>query len=135
MIGMYYAPVLECSQQAFHLSGLEIPAHRVFDLELLLLLIQLAADDLLVDSIDDEVFELANRRYLEVLEEVRVGQDLGTMIRSDGVGEWVEGGRTRRSIAKEMRERCLSFVICAGDRGGRWSLCSVVRELRDQMGC
>ena len=79
MIGMYYAPVLECSQQAFHLSGLEIPAHRVFDLELLLLLIQLAADDLLVDSIDDEVFELADGRDMQNIKELLVWQNLEEM--------------------------------------------------------
>lgn len=49
-------PVLECGEEALNLSGLEISAHRVLDLELLLLLVEFATDDFLVDCIDDEVF-------------------------------------------------------------------------------
>ena len=86
-------PVFERLQERADLVGLDIAAHGVLDLELLLLLVELAAEEVEVDGVDDEVFELAYRRYLEGLEEVRVGQDLGTTIRSDGVRRWVNGRR------------------------------------------
>lgn len=47
---------MECGEEALNFAGFEISAHRVLDLELLLLLVELAADDFLVDRIDDEVF-------------------------------------------------------------------------------
>jgi len=41
-----------------------------------------------------------------------------------GMGE--ERGRTRRCEARETIERCFSFVVCAGFRGGKESLFSTI---------
>ena len=51
----YDAPVLERKEQSLHFPCLDIAAHRVLDLKLLLLLVELPADDLHVDRVYDEV--------------------------------------------------------------------------------
>ena len=60
-----YVPVLERGEETLDFAWFEIPAHRVLHFELLLLLVELASDDFLVDRIDNEVFQFADARYLE----------------------------------------------------------------------
>ena len=69
-------PVLERRKQCFDLPRLYISPHRILDIKLLLLLIELAANDAEVDGIDDEVFEFADRRHVELFLKLRVGQFL-----------------------------------------------------------
>ena len=52
--------MLQRGEEALNLSWLQIPTHRILYLELLLLLVEFATDDFLVDGIDDEVFKLTN---------------------------------------------------------------------------
>lgn len=46
-------PMLKCSQEALDLSRFQIPSHCILNLELLLLLVELASNDILVDGVDD----------------------------------------------------------------------------------
>ena len=52
-------PVLQGDEELLELSGLQVPAHRVLDLELLGALVELPTDDVEVDGVDDEVLEVA----------------------------------------------------------------------------
>ena len=79
--GDRYVPVLQGDQELLELSGLQVPAHRVLDLELLSALVELPTDDVEVDGVDDEVLEVANCRHFEDLEELRVWEDLDRVYR------------------------------------------------------
>ena len=75
---MRYAPVLERSEDALNLSRLQVTAHGVFNLELLFLLVELAANDILVDGVDNKILKLSDSLYLEDVEKVRVRKNLDT---------------------------------------------------------
>ena len=68
--------MLQRGEEALNLSWLQIPTHRILYLELLLLLVELAPDDILVDGIDDQVFKLADARDLQHAQKVVVWEDL-----------------------------------------------------------
>lgn len=70
------APAAKRRKKILDLPRLEIPAHRVLHLQLLLLLVQFSAENVEVDSVYDEVLQVADRRHLEGLEEVSVGEYL-----------------------------------------------------------
>lgn len=55
------------------LTWLQIPSHRVLDLELLLLLIEFSAEDVEVNGVDDEILEFPDSVYLQLLQQHRVG--------------------------------------------------------------
>lgn len=48
--------MLQSSQDALYFAGFEVASHSVFDLDLLLFLIQFPADYLEVDRINDQIF-------------------------------------------------------------------------------
>lgn len=70
------------------LSFAEITSHGKLDLKLLLFLVEFAANDILVDSVDNQVFQLADRGHVEFGEEAGVGEDLRAYERGREKGRW-----------------------------------------------
>ena len=65
-------PSLQRREEALRLPGLEVMSNRKLDLELLVLLVEFAADEVEVDAVDDQVLQFAYVRHVELLEESAV---------------------------------------------------------------
>lgn len=61
------SPVFQCLEDSFKLPELQISPHCVFHFELFFLLIQLSAEYIEVDGVDDQVLEFADGRHIERL--------------------------------------------------------------------
>lgn len=51
-----YTPVFQCPKQFLYLPGLQVSTDRAFNFELLRLLVELATNQVEVDSVNDQVF-------------------------------------------------------------------------------
>jgi len=70
------APVLQLSEQGGQLADLQITSHSPLHFELLFLLVELSADDILVNSIYYEVLQFSNGRDFKIRKEAAVCENL-----------------------------------------------------------
>ena len=67
------SPLLQRANDAGQLVRAQVAAHAAVHLHLLVALVQLALDDVAVDSLDEEVLQLPDVLQLQLLQQQRVG--------------------------------------------------------------